>query len=56
MNALVISIGIWSHLIMRTALSQKHLPQRDYLGRVSFVAASFGLIYFWVSFAKWVLS
>jgi hypothetical protein len=32
------------------------LKSYDHLGRVTFITAAFGVIYFWVSFGQWVLS
>jgi hypothetical protein len=56
MNALVIAIGIWSHLIVVTAFYSERRKNHDHLGRVTFITAIFGVIYFWVSFGQWVLS
>jgi hypothetical protein len=56
MSALVISFGIWAHLIVVTEFYPARRKNHDYLGRVTFIAANFGMIYFWVSLAVWVLS
>jgi hypothetical protein len=52
MSALVIAIGVWSHLILVTAFYPERRKSYDHLGRVTFITAAFGVIYFWVSFGQ----
>jgi hypothetical protein len=57
MTALVISIGIWAHLLYAAALPPATLPGEVDPARFAIMGMLLlGIIHFWVSLALWALS
>ena len=57
MSALVISIGIWAHLLYAAALPPATFPGKVDFARFAIMGVLLlGIIHFWVSLALWALS
>jgi hypothetical protein len=56
MTALVISIGVWAHLMFAVALPA-HPPGTVDAARLTIIGALWlGIIHFWVSLALWLIA
>ena len=56
MTALVISIGVWAHLMFAVALPA-HPPGTVDAARLAIIGALWlGIIHFWVSLALWLIA
>jgi hypothetical protein len=57
MTALVISFGIWAHLLYAAALPPGKLPGKVDAARFAIMGMLLlGIIHFWVSLTLWALS